>query len=222
MPPKPQPPAWLLAAYKPEYLKDVLSALGQRETRRDVARNASRRKSDPSVGMRLQQYLKKAGATPEQIDHYSVTVGASKENEDRNRYLQLEPYNRTRVIVGADDLDGTHQSDASQKCGGMYLNASFVLEKYGKKWWIATQVHSYAKFTLLIADKTSGTPPKHSTYIPKPPTSTGHSPPSSPSRRCLRFFPIFSKHTRADNCSAYAEHRKWSPKSPRIFPFYRG
>lgn len=149
MPPKPQPPAWILAAYKPEYLQNVLSVLGQRETRRDVARNASRRKSDPSIAKRLQQYLKKAGATSEQIEHYSVDVGARQENMDRNRYLQLEPYNRTRVVVDASG-DGGNQGDSSQNCGGLYLNASFVLEKYGQKWWIATQVRFGPFFSCLL------------------------------------------------------------------------
>lgn len=48
-------------------------------------------------------------------------------NLPRNRYTDVVPYDRTRVIV------------ESGSAAGRYLNANWVLERHGHKWWIATQ-----------------------------------------------------------------------------------
>jgi protein-tyrosine phosphatase len=88
-------------------------------------------------------------------DHYSVAIGAHCDNANRNRYLQVEPYDRTRVIVGERGaretpiVNGDSDSDKSA-CEGSYLNASWVLERFGGKWWIATQAAlPYTAHTLL-------------------------------------------------------------------------
>ncbi|KAH7916396.1 protein-tyrosine phosphatase-like protein [Hygrophoropsis aurantiaca] len=55
--------------------------------------------------------------------HYSVLAGYHPDHYYANRYSDIAPYDRTRVIVGQ----------------GRYLNASWVRELYGGKLWIATQ-----------------------------------------------------------------------------------
>ncbi|TEB38773.1 protein-tyrosine phosphatase 2 [Coprinellus micaceus] len=118
-------PDWLTAAYDGEYVRSVVQILTNRETKRDIARNSSRM-SESGRG-----FLKsKPSADPTLAAHYSVQDGASNENSGRNRYYQLEPYDRNRATVPSGD-------PASGE--GRYLNASWVLEKHGHKWWIASQ-----------------------------------------------------------------------------------
>ncbi|EAU92327.1 protein-tyrosine phosphatase 2 [Coprinopsis cinerea okayama7 len=162
MSPKPSPPQWIRNAYNPAYLRNVLGTLAQRESRRDAARSASRRQAVESDSNGSPGSSKAIKATPEQIEHYSVKIGAGQDNEYRNRYLHLEPYDRTRVVLSAQP-----------NCGDGYLNASWVLEKHGGKWWIATQAplphtsHSFLSVLLqpvtrpppaLLAPTTSATP----------------------------------------------------------------
>ena len=112
-------PDWLGAATSASYLGFVIKTLAGREAIRDKARSLSR------------QVSANRGASTSKLEelstHYSVRVGCGPENALRNRYYQLEAYDRTRVIASGQGLDGR------------YLNASWVLERYGHKWWIATQ-----------------------------------------------------------------------------------
>ncbi|KAG1814030.1 protein-tyrosine phosphatase-like protein, partial [Suillus subaureus] len=59
------------------------------------------------------------------------------DNVVANRYSNIEPYDRTRVVVG--DLKGSHCSVGAEGSKGRYFNASWVRELYGGKLWIATQ-----------------------------------------------------------------------------------
>ena len=66
-------------------------------------------------------------------EHYAITIGLRPLHQDLNRYIDVIPYDRTRVIV-YDGCLGTGDDS-----NGKYLNASWVLERKGGKWWIATQ-----------------------------------------------------------------------------------
>ncbi|KAJ6520183.1 protein-tyrosine phosphatase-like protein [Mycena sanguinolenta] len=56
---------------------------------------------------------------PRQLfDYYSIAVGCNE--PDQNRYSDIQPYDRTLVTQ-------------------RYLNASWCLENFGHKWWIAAQ-----------------------------------------------------------------------------------
>ncbi|KIK71436.1 hypothetical protein GYMLUDRAFT_148439 [Collybiopsis luxurians FD-317 M1] len=83
-------------------------------------------------------------ASPEE-NHYSVAAAVLPENIRKNRYIDVLPYDRTRVrvrLVGTGD-------DA-------YLNANWVREKYGRKLWIASQAAlqntSYTFLNMLLDD----------------------------------------------------------------------
>ncbi|KIO27902.1 hypothetical protein M407DRAFT_22819 [Tulasnella calospora MUT 4182] len=136
------PPKWLTTGQvSAQYLRTVYSTLMERETARRQLRTASRRVEIPP---RLQEFeprrsgLKKffkigsGSHTSEDLsgaeEFYAVRVSSTSTNQDRNRYADIEPYDRNRVLVGS--LDET---------AGRYLNGSWVREVEGKAWWIAAQ-----------------------------------------------------------------------------------
>ncbi|TFK26678.1 phosphatases II [Coprinopsis marcescibilis] len=152
------------------------SAIGveeKREESRNSARNASRGSSKSKI---LSKAFRPTGAPAEQVEYYSVKVGSSKRNNHLNRYHNLEAYDRTRVIVTADgSTQNVQQNDAIR---GGYLNASWVLEKYGHKWWIATQAplpqtaHSFLGLLLqpvtppgLLSSTSASTPTSPTTRV---------------------------------------------------------
>ena len=113
-------PAWLQRAQSSDYLNDVLNTLDTRELVRAEGRNASK-PCDPDY------YPPPHEEYPPRVDEflagfYSVSVGGSPAHQISNRYANIEPYNRTRLDPG-----------------GRYLNANWVRELHGRKWWIATQ-----------------------------------------------------------------------------------
>ncbi|KAI0783112.1 protein-tyrosine phosphatase-like protein [Abortiporus biennis] len=122
-------PEWLQRAHNIDHLSNVLVVLAQREKAREKARMASRIKANPSLLHRFAHLPSTALEPSANIDHYSVSIAAQPENRRLNRYADVEAYDRTRVIVGCG---GTEPS-------GRYLNASWVRELNGGKWWIATQ-----------------------------------------------------------------------------------
>jgi protein tyrosine phosphatase len=127
----PNIPSWLRVAQSSSRA-NVLHTLAKRERQRDSARTLSRHRSNPSKA-----YHFIALQNTELADHYSVCAG--HKNQWGNRYLNLEPYDRTRVVVdvAGEQCDmGTDHAPCGQ---GRYLNASWVRELYGSKWWIATQ-----------------------------------------------------------------------------------
>jgi protein tyrosine phosphatase len=119
-------PSWLQDSRSVSRVKSVLSTLAKRENERvhfRLASATSRRQSPP-----LQ--------TPELVgDYYSEIVGC--ENSWGNRYLDIKPYDRTRVIVGG--RGGQREAEIADGSQGRYINASWVRELFGGKWWIATQ-----------------------------------------------------------------------------------
>jgi protein tyrosine phosphatase len=131
-------PLWLNAALSSErHITTVLGVLFERESKRDVARNASQIRVLEQSNSGKQSPLILLGkrnrdAPPSHIAHYAITAG-SLVPQDLNRYMDIIPYDRTRVVVYDDGLGVEHESQ------GRYLNASWVLERQGGKWWIATQ-----------------------------------------------------------------------------------
>jgi protein tyrosine phosphatase len=71
------------------------------------------------------------------VTYYSTAIGCHPDNQGANRYSDIEPYDRTRVVVG--DLKNAHCSIGAEGTNGRYFNASWVRELYGGKLWIATQ-----------------------------------------------------------------------------------
>lgn len=124
-------PPWISKALDPQYLNQALQTLANREQARDAARHTSR--SDRSAKAGHIRSGSKADAGSEYSEHYSVKIGAGAENARRNRWLHLEPYDRTRVVVPGPG------GAAASSAEGQYLNASWILERYGHKWWIASQ-----------------------------------------------------------------------------------
>jgi protein tyrosine phosphatase len=88
--------------------------------------------------------------------YYSVSLGADPLiiKAKQNRYTEIEPYNRTRVALGA--LPGNESG---------YLNANWVRERAGGKWWIAAQAPlptTWYTFLSLLRQPIS--PPYSSIY----------------------------------------------------------
>jgi protein tyrosine phosphatase len=122
----PNTPSWLQTSQNLSHVNALLRTLGKRERQRETARRASRHRSQPLLSV-LQ--------STERLHHYSVAAGYA--NQWGNRYLDLEPYDRTRVVVGIDEEQSTVGTGNASH--GRYLNASWVRELFGGKWWIATQ-----------------------------------------------------------------------------------
>ncbi|TFK41969.1 protein-tyrosine phosphatase-like protein [Crucibulum laeve] len=142
----PNVPQWLSNSHSAQHLAHVLQTLRQRESVRDRASAESRKQAQANHTSRSSKILSSmhlySKPNDRLVEYYDVTVGCLKENSDKNRYIQLEPYDRTRVVVGEGQTIGVGMGgkDKSEKNGkGRYLNASWVLERAGHKWWIATQ-----------------------------------------------------------------------------------
>lgn len=114
----------------------MLRLLASRESSRLIAREASHLQVIPNTHTHAANLLRQA-VEPELVDHYSIAVGVNRENNASNRYANIVPYNRTRVIVQWPSTSATTDKEEDGK--GRYLNANWVLERQGKKWWIATQ-----------------------------------------------------------------------------------
>lgn len=148
-----KPPSWLETAVKTDmHVRRVFIALEEREVKRDAARNSTRHRQE-------NQYMGHAFRRPvdkKHASHYSIAVATHPNNESANRYSNVEPYDRSRVIPTSDDQSNIQPSSAgSDGLGlhGRYLNASWVLEKYGQKWWIANQAplpHTTHAFLSVI------------------------------------------------------------------------
>jgi len=128
-------PQWLTHAN--QNISSVLRILSNRENRRSKARQLSSVQTLhgsqlPTVIATMEKEVK-----PSELEHYSIVSGVHKDVMPMNRYTDIIPYDRTRVIVkekssDLKDSEGTEQHDR-------YLNANWVLERYGHKYWIAAQ-----------------------------------------------------------------------------------
>ena len=117
-PPKPQ---WLQSAQSSSHLKSVSNVLREREYYRQHLRSESRDSGSHTRSSHRRRVPWDSNTDQKAIDYYSVAVGCKKDS--CNRYSDVEPYDRTRVVVA----------------GGRYLNANWVRELFGGRWWIATQ-----------------------------------------------------------------------------------
>jgi len=128
-------PEWLRVAHSSPHILSVIRILSEREHTRADARNASRHRSHPSKVHRLSHSLSLLSTKSDYISHYSCSVGTDPNNQTFNRYSDIAPYDRTRVVISSRGV----QKGDSAATEGRYLNANWVRELAGKKWWIATQ-----------------------------------------------------------------------------------
>jgi protein tyrosine phosphatase len=147
-------PSWL-ASVTPSHFNSVCQILEEREARRNCARLVSRLTSKVSRDEHRSPHnlfgFLKLGDNANLQSRYSVAIAELPENMPHNRYMDIAPYDRTRVVVGRDFEE---PSEGEQHKLGDYLNASWVLERYGHKWWIATQaplpVSTHAFLSLFL------------------------------------------------------------------------
>ncbi|OCH86652.1 phosphatases II [Obba rivulosa] len=147
---QPTVPGWLHMSHSPTHLATAIRTLHQRERTRASARSASRHQSHPSRAHRITHLPSSLTNKSDHVKYYSVSVGSDPDNQPCNRYSDIEPYDRTRVVVAEGDLE--KGDSATQR--GRYLNASWVRERAGGKWWIATQAPlpntSHAYLCLIL------------------------------------------------------------------------
>jgi len=85
---------------------------------------------------------------PDTPNFYSASAAYEVPNVKSNRYYDIVPYDRNRVLV-PDSLDSSSTAQ-----GGRYINASWVRENAGGKYWVASQavmpntIHAF--LSLLI------------------------------------------------------------------------
>ena len=131
-------PAWLQRARSIQYLEEVLYALDAREELRARYRSASE-PQDPDYPQ--SEEPESPPHNPSLVEFYSVAVGGDPAHRISNRYADIEPYDRTRLDPG-----------------GHYLNANWVRELHGEKWWIATQAplsNTAYTFLSVLLDRVS-------------------------------------------------------------------
>ncbi|CAL1694610.1 unnamed protein product [Somion occarium] len=147
-------PLWLEHCQSsPTHLSTVFETLASREHVRENARAASRHQSHPSRTHRLVHLPSTLTKDPENVNHYSVSIAWHPKYKDYNRYSDVEPYDRTRVVVGHGGAEPS----------GRYLNASWVRELSGGKWWIATQAplpHTTHAYLSVLLQPISRPPPE--------------------------------------------------------------
>jgi len=137
-------PAWLSNAYTESNIISVLRTLSERESRREYVRLLSRSRARVLSGFSsgLEASHSPVVVPDAHLEYYSVATGNQMQNIPHNRYANVVPYDRTRVVEGSDSATGR------------YLNANWVLERCGHKWWIATQaplpmtIHTFLSFIV--------------------------------------------------------------------------
>ncbi|KAF8215805.1 protein-tyrosine phosphatase-like protein [Mycena galopus ATCC 62051] len=113
-------PLWLSGSQSTAHQKYIQRTLARREDIRTVIRSL---------------YLQRLDAPqeiPRQVfDYYSIAVGCDPVHIKQNRYADIQPYDRTLV-----NFQVHLQIPLSRE---RYVNASWCLERFGHKWWIASQ-----------------------------------------------------------------------------------
>ncbi|KAH9849206.1 phosphatases II [Lenzites betulinus] len=152
-------PSWLERAHNAAHITTVLRTLQKREQIRLAARTASKHQSHPSKKHSWVSHI--ASSLAVKADHasyYAVSAACDPDNQHDNRYADIFPYDRTRVVV----CPGEPNHDCSCSCtSGRYLNANWVRELAGGKWWIATQAplpHTTHAFLSVIIEGVSPPP----------------------------------------------------------------
>ncbi|KAH9486396.1 Tyrosine-protein phosphatase non-receptor type 11 [Psilocybe cubensis] len=139
-------PPWLILANTDKHIYKVERLLSSREATRYAARDASHQialKASESTQHDKSPVFKrssqrKEGSAVDFVEYYGITAGLHEDNRDLNRYTDIIPYDRTRIIVH-DGSPPAVGDESEGKRHERYLNANWVLEKFGHKWWIATQ-----------------------------------------------------------------------------------
>ncbi|KAL4067286.1 protein-tyrosine phosphatase-like protein [Scleroderma yunnanense] len=126
-PPPASVPEWIAAGRSEEYLYNAFTALSNRERQRSYSRMMSLKR--PVRALPQDQN--------EATNHFSVTIGGSPDNQWANRYSNIMPYNRTRVVISRQGGCTLDNDDRAER--GRYFNGNWVRELYGGKLWIATQ-----------------------------------------------------------------------------------
>jgi protein tyrosine phosphatase len=132
-------PSWLQSSLQQSKLPVVIQGLESRELVRESAR-AARIDTYPRLHLNIGPL--RPSRMPSNIKtHYACSVGQHPLNKRDNRYLSIEPYDRTRVLVptpasGQVSETGKPRPSAPQH---RYLNADWVRESAGGNWWIAGQ-----------------------------------------------------------------------------------
>ncbi|KZV99045.1 phosphatases II [Exidia glandulosa HHB12029] len=142
-------PVWLDNARSRRYIAQALDALDSRDSIRQramaqSARHHRRRSSSSSFDAAFD-----ATMLPEELaDYYSSIEALAPENQRKNRYCDIVPFDRTRIPVPF--LSGSSEGTGPSR----YLNANFVRELAGGKYWIATQAAlpftAHALLSLLL------------------------------------------------------------------------
>ncbi|KAF8588351.1 phosphatases II [Ramaria rubella] len=127
-------PTWLQSSFQQSHLSFALRTLQSREELREYARSIQ--PSNPQF-----HYHYHRDIPPLVKEYYSCSVGQQPSHRRKNRYHALEPYDRTRVLIptprrGDSSAVGTVGGRADEE---RYLNANWVRESAGGKWWIAGQ-----------------------------------------------------------------------------------
>ncbi|RDB19332.1 Tyrosine-protein phosphatase non-receptor type 14 [Hypsizygus marmoreus] len=161
-------PLWLAKHTSHSHIRSVYHTLADREQQREIIRYLSKQSESARAAYSKQiSRPPKLPLTPEISAHYSVAIASQPENVYRNRYLDIEPYDRTRVVVGGPDQDKGKERQETENMEdedkGKYLNANWVRERFGGKWWIATQapLPNTAHTFLSVFLHPIAAPPKH-------------------------------------------------------------
>ncbi|KAH7875564.1 protein-tyrosine phosphatase-like protein, partial [Lentinula edodes] len=136
-------PRWLQTAYTTSHIQSALTTLDEREDARIKAKSKA---ASEAISSHLHS-SDSAFDSSESINFYSIASGTLPVNRQRNRYMDVLPYDRTRVKIKVPHFGNP---------GRLYLNANWVQEKYGRKWWIASQAPlrntAYTFLSLLLED----------------------------------------------------------------------
>ncbi|KAF8515765.1 protein-tyrosine phosphatase-like protein [Hysterangium stoloniferum] len=140
-------PSWLQTSSHKSHLSRVYHELQSREQLREIARMSHDRQFYSHGGRPIQ-------VSPEFAAYYKTSVGLQASHEYKNRYIAMEPYDRTRVLVpNRPDLANGETANEEDVPDYRYINANWVRELYGGKWWIAAQAplpHTAHAFLTLV------------------------------------------------------------------------
>ncbi|KIY51792.1 phosphatases II [Fistulina hepatica ATCC 64428] len=138
---------WLIDAQSEDHQDLVLRVLEAREDLRCHARYVSQYHHKLPLLGRLPR-----GIDSNAVSYYSVSAATTPETIHHNRYVDVLPFDRTRVLASGKSCCSDDGSDVDE---GRYLNANWILERFGGKWWIASQAplpHTAHAFLSLIYD----------------------------------------------------------------------
>ncbi|KIM70052.1 hypothetical protein SCLCIDRAFT_1207329 [Scleroderma citrinum Foug A] len=158
-------PEWLVKGRSEAYIYDVFAALSTRERDRHYARTMSLGGSGKQTSSQVIGILPREDN--EHDNYYSAAIGGNLGNQWANRYSNIWPYDRTRVIVGR--LGGCTSGSDEGAGQGRYFNGNWVKELHGERIWIATQAplrETAHSFLSIIARPIAASPPSSAIDLP--------------------------------------------------------